>query len=362
MLHKGFNQVLLINCFLCLYVEFELFPMVILKNYSLKPYNTFGLEVLATNLIRVRSGKALREALQLNLQPLFILGGGSNVLLTKKVDGLVLKNEIKGIKIKKESNKSVTIAVGGGENWHELVLWSVQKGFGGLENLSLIPGTVGAAPIQNIGAYGVELSSIFKKLEAIDLSTGKKQVFKKKDCQFGYRESIFKKALKGKYFITKVYLKLSKKNHQLNTSYGAIQDRLQTKGIQHPNIKDISDIVIAIRSEKLPDPATLGNSGSFFKNPEIPQEQFRTLQQAFPDIIHYDLPDNKVKIPAGWLIEQCGWKGKKVGNTGAYSKQALVLVNYGGATGEEVKNLAFQIMDSVKQKFGIALNPEVNII
>ncbi|MEM1122622.1 MAG: UDP-N-acetylmuramate dehydrogenase [Bacteroidota bacterium] len=336
--------------------------MIILKNYSLQACNTFGLAVQAENLVKIRSVAALKQAIKLSYQPLFILGGGSNMLLTKNVEGLVLKNEIKEKTVVEADDTKVIIRVGGGENWHELVLWAIQNNYGGLENLALIPGTVGAAPIQNIGAYGVELKDIFVRLEATNLTTGRKKTFTKKACQFGYRESIFKKALKGQYFITKIYLKLSKTAHQINTGYGAIQTSLANEGITSPTIKNISDAVIAIRSSKLPDPAKLGNAGSFFKNPTIPAAQFEELRKSFPNIVFYEMPDNKVKIPAGWLIEQAGWKGKKVGNTGAHAKQALVLVNYGNATGNEVRALAFQIIASVKEKFGIKLSPEVNII
>jgi len=333
--------------------------MIILKNRSLKPFNTFGLDVKADNLLRFQSEKELEAALYLPYRPLFLLGGGSNMLLTKAVAGLVLKNEIRGIRVVKKTAKHITLAIGGGENWHQVILWCIKKGYGGIENLSLIPGTVGAAPIQNIGAYGVELKDVFVKLETIELATGKKEIFTKKDCQFGYRESVFKKKLKGQYCITKVYLQLSRKEHIFHIDYGAIQTIL---GSKKPSIKMISDAVIQIRSSKLPDPAVLGNSGSFFKNPEIDRAQFEQLQQQFPAIVFYDLPNGRVKIPAGWLIEQCGWKGKRIGNTGAHAKQALVLVNYGEATGKEVEALAYKIISSVKEKYGIALTPEVNII
>ena len=336
--------------------------MIILKNRSLQSYNTFGLDVKANNLIKVTSEQTLKAALRLSYHPIFLLGGGSNLLLTQDLKGLVLKNEIKGITIIKKNRQTATVAIGGGENWHEVVLWCIKKNLGGIENLSLIPGTVGAAPIQNIGAYGVELKDVFLKLEAIELATGKKKIFRHKDCQFGYRESIFKKDLKGKFCITKVYLQLTKKHHVLHLDYGAIKNQLTTNNIQYPTIKNISDAVIQIRSSKLPDPQTLGNSGSFFKNPEIGRAKFTKLQAKFPNIVFYDLPNNKVKIPAGWLIEQCGWKGKQVGNTGAYAKQALVLVNYGGATGKEVKALANTIIKSVKDRFGIRLTPEVNVL
>ena len=336
--------------------------MVIKKNLSLQSYNTFGLSVKATNLIRIHAEQQLKTVLKLPYQPIFILGGGSNMLLTKDIEGLVLKNEILGIKVLKKNKHTIDLKVGGGENWHTFVLWCIQHGYGGIENLSLIPGTVGASPIQNIGAYGVELKDVFIKLDAIEIATGKKKVFTKADCQFGYRDSIFKKILKGQYFITAVYMRLTHQAHQLNMDYGAIKTILAKRKIDNPSIKAISDAIIHIRSTKLPDPAELGNSGSFFKNPKISRSQFEQLQKRFPNIVFYDLPNNQVKVPAGWLIEQCGWKGKRVGNTGAHAKQALVLVNYGGATGNEIKALAYDIVDSVQERFGIKLTPEVNII
>ena len=337
--------------------------MTIKKNISLQPFNTFGIDVKAESFLEAQSEQDLSFFFSINKKPVFILGGGSNLLLTKNVKSIVIKNNIKGRKVAREFQHSVYVSIGGGENWHQLVLWCIKKGFGGIENLSLIPGTVGAAPIQNIGAYGVELKDVFHKLEAIEIATGKKSIFKKKDCAFGYRDSIFKKKLKGKYCITRVWLKLSKPSrHQLKMSYGAIRQTLEQKKIKNPTIKDISKAVIEIRSSKLPDPKVLGNSGSFFKNPEITQRQFNSLQKKFPNIVFYPLDNGKVKVPAGWLIEHCGWKGKRVGNTGSHAKQALVLVNYGGATGAEVKKLAFKIIDSVHQRFGIQLSAEVNIL
>ena len=336
--------------------------MIILKNYPLKKHNTFGIDCNAENLVRIRSETDLKEAIKLPYPPVYVLGGGSNILLTGDLSGLVLKNEIKGIKVIEEDHQEVIIQAGGGENWHQLVCWSIKRNYGGIENLSLIPGTVGAAPIQNIGAYGVELREVFEKLEAINLRTGKKKIFYSTDCAFAYRDSIFKNTLKNEYCITQVCIRLTKTNHRLITGYGAIREVLQEKHIKDPTIQDISDAVISIRSGKLPNPEELGNSGSFFKNPEIDNEQFEQLQKKFPQIVHYELPDNKVKIPAGWLIEQCGWKGKRIGNTGAHASQALVLVNYGGASGKEVKKLADQIRSSVLNKFGIELSCEVNII
>jgi len=334
---------------------------MLLRNQSLKQYNTFGIDVKAAYFARLTSVTQLAGLLEENKKDIFILGGGSNLLLTKKVNALVLKNEIKGIKVVRNFKKSVHVAVGGGENWHQFVLWTIKKGLGGIENLSLIPGTVGASPIQNIGAYGVELKSVFHKLEAVNLKSGKLEVFKKEDCNFGYRDSVFKRKLKGKYCITKVYFKLSK-FPKVNTSYGAISKMLADSKIETPTIKDVSDAVIKIRSSKLPDPTKLGNSGSFFKNPEVSKTKFNKLKKKFPNIVFYNMPNGKIKIPAGWMIEQCGWKGKRIGNTGSHARQSLVLVNYGNAKGIEVKRLAYKIIDSVNLKFGILLTPEVNIL
>lgn len=337
--------------------------MHIKQNYSLKPYNTFGLAAKAKYFVEVNTVATLQDALTANEAqlPVFILGGGSNLLLTKDLDFFVILNRIKGIEVLRKEGEEVLIKIGGGEDWHEFVLWCVQNDLGGIENLSLIPGTVGAAPIQNIGAYGVELKDVFVELEAVELSSGQVQIFSKTDCAFGYRDSIFKNSHKGKFAITKVVLKLRRFNHQINTSYGAIIKTLSAQQIVQPTIKDVSDAVITIRQAKLPDPKVIGNSGSFFKNPEIERSQFEDLQAQFPTIVHYDLPDGRVKIPAGWLIDQCGWKGKRIGNTGAYAKQALVLVNYGDATGAEVWAVAKRIQASVLEKYGIQLTPEVNV-
>lgn len=333
------------------------------RGISLQTYNTFGIDVQAKQFVSIQSVEQLQAILSDNDTPIFVLGGGSNLLLTKDVNKLVLKNEIKGINIVKEDTESCTIACGGGESWHQLVLWAVEHDLGGIENLSLIPGTVGASPIQNIGAYGVELQDVFVQLEAVHLETGTIHFFDKTDCQFGYRMSVFKRKFKGLFFITKVYLKLSKKGyHQIHSTYGAIQTTLQAANITHPTIKDISDAVIAIRSAKLPDPAVLGNSGSFFKNPVIDKAQFLALQKQFPSIVFYALEKEQYKIPAGWLIEQCGWKGKAVENVACYQNQALVLVNLGGASGAEIYAHAERIIRSVENKFGIKLSPEVNIL
>jgi UDP-N-acetylmuramate dehydrogenase len=310
----------------------------------------------------IHTKKDIKTAIQSGIRPLRVLGGGSNILFTQNVDGLLLKNEISGIEIVRRWSNKVHIAVGGGENWHQFVLWAVENGYGGIENMSFIPGTVGASPIQNIGAYGVELKDVFVRLEAIDLATNKKHVFNKKQCEFGYRDSIFKRHAKDKYLITKVVFSLTSAQHNINTSYGDISKTLETLQITGtPTIKDISKAVIHIRSSKLPDPAKIGNCGSFFKNPELPSSILEQIRQTHPTAPGYPLPNDRVKIPAGWLIEQCGWKGKRIGNTGCYEKQALVLVNHGDASGQEVKQLSQDIINSVKERFNVKLEPEVNI-
>lgn len=332
------------------------------SNFSLKNYNTFGIDVAAQAYVEVNSVYELQEVLLENRMPVMILGGGSNMLLTKDLELLIIKNNIFGKQVVEETASTVEVVIGGGENWHETVLWTLENNWGGIENLSLIPGTVGASPIQNIGAYGVELQDVFVKLEAVEIATGELHTFTKEECQFAYRDSIFKNKLKGHFCITQVYMQLHKAPHQLSTKYGAIQSELANQHIENPTIQDVSNAVIAIRSSKLPDPKVLGNSGSFFKNPEIERAHFEYVQKEFPHIVSYDLPNGKVKVPAGWLIEQAGWKGKRIGNTGAHAKQALVLVNYGNATGEEVWNLAMAIQQSVKEKFGIEIVPEVNVL
>lgn len=337
--------------------------MIIHQDYSLRDHNTFGIDVQAKQFSVLHSYVDLWDIIRHNQSalPLFLLGGGSNLLLRDNLPYWVLKNEIKGIEIIEEDENSSIVAAGAGENWHEFVLWCIERGLGGVENLSLIPGTVGAAPIQNIGAYGVEVKDVFARLDAIRLEDSKLEIFTLEDCKFGYRDSIFKRELKGKYAIVRVFFRLQKK-YQLNTSYGAIQKTLAEQNIKKPSIKDVSDAVVKIRSSKLPDPVKIGNSGSFFKNPEISRAAFEALQNRFSEIVFYDLPNGNVKIPAGWLIEQCGWKGKRIGNTGAYKNQALVLVNYGNATGAEVWQLAQDIAASVNAKFGIQITPEVNVL
>ncbi|HPI06933.1 MAG TPA: UDP-N-acetylmuramate dehydrogenase [Saprospiraceae bacterium] len=335
---------------------------MIQQNISLLPYNTFGIDAKAAFFTEVFSVPELQEVLKSGIRPVLVLGGGSNMLLTKDVDGLVVKNSIGGIQVLEGEGNTVHVRAGAGIVWHDLVCWAVEHHFGGIENLSLIPGTVGASPVQNIGAYGVELKDVFVDLEAVDLNTGSVKIFNREACRFGYRDSVFKHEEKGKYCITSVTFALTRNEHFLNYSYGDIRKTLETNGIAEPAIGDISRAIIQIRSSKLPDPAKIGNCGSFFKNPETARFVLDKIQETHPQVVSYDLPDGRVKIPAGWLIEQCGWKGKRVGNTGCYEKQALVLVNHGGATGEEVKKLAYEIIDSVEKTFGIRLEPEVNII
>jgi UDP-N-acetylmuramate dehydrogenase len=334
--------------------------MKIHRHFPLDKLNTFGLSARAEQFARVRTVAALHQLISRNRGPFHILGGGSNILLTGDLAGLTIKNEIKYTHIEKEDKQSTWVSAGGGTVWHKLVLWCIKKNLGGLENLSLIPGSVGAAPIQNIGAYGVELKDVFEYLEAIELSTGELHRFSTDDCLFGYRDSIFKQALRGRFFIIKVVLRLSK-IHQLHTSYGDIQRTLREMGVENPTIRDVSKAVIRIRRSKLPDPAVLGNAGSFFKNPEITPAQFQSLKSRFPNILHYDMPNGQVKIPAGWLIEQAGWKGYRSGDAGCHERQALVLVNYGHAKGAEILDVAQKIQASVLSRFGIALSPEVNI-
>lgn len=329
-------------------------------NHSIQPYNTFGIDVKSKEFVSVTSLKELKEVLLFNEnhQVLF-LGGGSNMLFTQDFDGLIIKNEIKGKFVHRQDNNNIEIKFYSGENWHDTVMYCVEKGYSGIENLSLIPGTVGAAPMQNIGAYGVELESVFVELEALNLKTLELETFNHQQCEFGYRESVFKRKFKNQYFIFSVTLKLSK-HFVPKISYGDIQTVLHDKGIIEPKIKDVSDAVIHIRQSKLPDPKDLGNSGSFFKNPTISLDLFNQLKSDYPEIKGFP-NEHGVKIPAAWLIENTGWKGKRIGNTGSHAKQALVLVNYGGATGDEVKTLAYQIIDSVKEKFNVILEPEVNI-
>ncbi len=337
--------------------------MPIQENIALKTYNTFGIDAKARFFCEINSLTDLKETLQLDEYPeKFIISGGSNMLITKDIDALVMHINLKGKTILHENEEQVLIQVMAGENWHQMVLWTLGRNYGGLENMSLIPGNTGTAPIQNIGAYGVELKDNFESCEAMEITTRKIKKFTKEDCQFGYRDSFFKNEGKGKYIITSVNFKLSKRNHILNTSYGAIETELKKQNIIDPTIKDVSNAVIAIRQSKLPDPAKLGNCGSFFKNPVISRLEFDTFTSDHPNAPFYRVSEDIYKIPAGWLIEQCGFKGKRYGDAGVHENQALVLVNHGSANGAEILALANTIIKSVKEKFDIEITPEVNII
>lgn len=333
--------------------------MKIQQNISLKSYNSFGINANAKRFVSVNSLKELKEIIA-SEKNIFLLGGGSNILLTGDVEKLVIHLNTKGVIVNDIAADEVLVTAEAGENWHEFVLWCVSQNYGGLENLALIPGNVGTSPIQNIGAYGVEIKDVFQQLEAIEISTGKTKIFTNQDCNFGYRNSIFKNELKGKYIITNVTFKLTKKNHNINTSYNALSALLKHK--ENPSIKEIADAVIAIRQSKLPDPKEIGNSGSFFKNPVITSDLFKELTKKYPEIPHYIISENQIKIPAGWLIEQCGFKGKRFGDAGVHEKQALVLVNYNNASGKEIYALAQRIQQKVVKIFKIALEIEVNVI
>ncbi|PXX26819.1 UDP-N-acetylmuramate dehydrogenase [Arenibacter sp. ARW7G5Y1] len=337
--------------------------MEIQQDISLKKYNTFGIDAKARYFCEINSIAELKKALSLKGYPnLFVLGGGSNMLITKDLENLVLHINLKGIELITENEDEAIIKVSAGENWHNMVLWTLDHGYGGLENLSLIPGNTGTAPIQNIGAYGVELKDTFVDCETMEIATGELVTFTKDQCQFGYRDSYFKREGLGKYIITSVSFKLTKRNHKLNVDYGAIVSQLQNCGITNPGIKDVSEAVIAIRKSKLPDPRELGNSGSFFKNPVIVRQRFDKFTKTYPDAPFYKVSENEFKIPAGWLIEQCGFKGKRFGDAGVHTNQALVLVNYGNASGADIIALAETIIETVEQRFGIVISPEVNII
>lgn len=337
--------------------------MNIKKDFSLKAYNTFGIDAKADFFVEVNTVKELQEILKNDAFPQkFILGGGSNMLITQNISALVIHVNIKGIDMVADENDHVELKVMAGENWHQMVLWTLKNDFGGLENMSLIPGNVGTAPIQNIGAYGVELKDCFTSCEAVRREDQEIVSFSKEDCEFGYRDSFFKNEGKDKYVITSVNFKLTKKDHKLNTGYGDIETALKEQNISDPTIQDVSNAVIAIRNSKLPDPKELGNSGSFFKNPIITENDFLPFINKHPEAPYYKVSDEKYKIPAGWLIEQCGFKGKRFGDAGVHSKQALVLVNYGNATGKEILDLAHKIISKVKNDFGITIIPEVNLI
>ncbi|WP_298506387.1 UDP-N-acetylmuramate dehydrogenase [uncultured Maribacter sp.] len=337
--------------------------MHILQNISLQSYNTFGISAKAKHFCEVSNIEELKNVFSLKEYPTkFVISGGSNLLLTKDIEALVIHINIKGISIIEEDNDYVILKVMAGENWHEMILWTLENNYGGLENMSLIPGKTGTAPIQNIGAYGVELKDHFVSCEALHTETLEIKSFSKEACKFGYRDSYFKNEGKGKFVITSVNLKLTKTNHILNTSYGSIEEELLKKNIKKPSIQDISNAVITIRQSKLPDPKEIGNSGSFFKNPILSKEEFLVFSSKHPEAPFYKISDTLFKVPAGWLIEQSGFKGKRLGDAGVHKKQALVLVNYGKATGQEILNLAHTIISEVRNKFGITISPEVNII
>jgi UDP-N-acetylmuramate dehydrogenase len=338
--------------------------MQVQQNFLLKKYNTFGIEVYAKYFAEFDSLNVLQEALPSIASgnfPILILGGGSNILFTKNFEGLILKNELRGISVIKEDDEFVYVQAGAGENWHQFVLYCLQKNLSGVENLSLIPGNVGASPMQNIGAYGVEIKDVFYELEAFHLKEKTGTRFDSIACEFGYRDSIFKRRYKDQFAILNVTFRLNKKP-AYNISYGAIEQELKQMGAQELNIRAISQAVINIRSSRLPDPGVIGNAGSFFKNPTMPGKNFDELKKIYFDIPSYIVNQDHVKIPAAWLIEQCGWKGYKKGDAGVHVKQALVLVNYGKASGKEIYQLSEEIKNSVKQKFNIDLEREVNII
>lgn len=334
--------------------------MNIQEHFSLQAFNTFGIDSHCQYFSAFHSIKELDELVRTAPKPLTVLGGGSNILLTQDIKGTVLKNEIEGINIIEENDTKAIIKVGGGVVWHDFVMWSIDNNLGGIENLSLIPGSVGAAPMQNIGAYGVELESVFTELEAYHIDSGKVKRFSHADCQFGYRYSIFKGELKGQYIICNVTFRLSKQ-HELNTSYGAIEEELKNLGVEK-SIESVSRAVINIRQRKLPNPKDIGNSGSFFKNPTISNAQFEALKKPFPNIVGYPIGEHNTKLAAGWLIDRAGWKGYRKGDAGVHKNQALVLVNYGQAKGEDILRLSKEIQQSVKNTFGISLEAEVNIL
>ena len=337
--------------------------MEIINNFSLKNYNTFGIEAQARRFVSVHSVKDLIAVLQENThEKIFILGGGSNMLLTKNLDALVIHVDLKGRSIVSQDANFALVEGQAGENWHEFVLYAIENDLGGFENMSLIPGNVGATPIQNIGAYGTEIKDTFVSCDALEISTLTMRTFNREDCRFDYRESIFKHDLKEQFIITSVRFRLTKQDHKINTSYGDITAELTKQNIITPTLKDVSNAVIAIRKSKLPDPKELGNSGSFFKNPILLQSEFDLIHTKFPEMPHYTISDTAVKVPAGWLIEKAGFKGKRFGDAGIHKNQALVLVNYGNATGNQILNVAKDIQATVFSLFGIHIEAEVNIV
>jgi UDP-N-acetylmuramate dehydrogenase len=335
--------------------------MNIIQNQSLKNYNTFGIDTNAQQFVSVNSISELKDILSKNKE-IFILGGGSNMLLTQDISKLVVHINLKGREIVEENDDFAIVKAQAGENWHEFVLWCIDQNFGGIENLSLIPGNVGTTPIQNIGAYGVEIKDTMFSCEALNKKTLEIETFTNAECKFEYRESVFKNELKDQYIITSVSFKLSKRNHNVSTTYGAIETELVQQNIKNPTLKDVSNAVIAIRKSKLPDPKELGNSGSFFKNPIVSNELYEKAKALHPEMPHYVVSETHVKVPAGWLIEQAGFKGKRFGDAGVHKNQALVLVNYGTATGAEIVALSKNIQQTILEQFGIAIEAEVNII
>jgi UDP-N-acetylmuramate dehydrogenase len=337
--------------------------MNVVSNFSLKKFNTFGIEAKAKLFVAIQSEDELIAVLKkYPTEKKFILGGGSNMLLTQDIDALVIHIDIKGKKIIKENDDFVWVEAKAGENWHEFVLWAINQNFGGIENMSLIPGNVGTTPIQNIGAYGTEIKDTFELCHAIQINNQENKTFQKEECNFGYRESIFKQEAKNKYIITSVVFKLTKNNHKINTSYGDILKELEEQNCTNPELKDVSNAIIAIRKKKLPDPKELGNSGSFFKNPIISKSEFESIHSKHPEMPFYEISNNQVKVPAGWLIEQAGFKGKRFGDAGIHINQALVLVNYGNATGQEIVDVSKNIQQTIKKIYNIDIEAEVNII
>ena len=337
--------------------------MIIYDHFSLKNYNTFGIDATARYFMEVTTIEELQDILENNSYPRKILiGGGSNMLLSDYIDALFIHVNLKGKQIVSQDDNNVIVKVMAGENWHNMVMWAIDHDFGGLENMSLIPGNTGTAPIQNIGAYGVELKDCFVSCEAVRIEDQQLVTLSKEECQFGYRDSFFKNEGKDKYVITSVTFSFTKKNHNINSGYGAIENQLLKESISNPTIKDISNAVIAIRQSKLPDPKELGNSGSFFKNPIVTKEIFTQFSTTCPEAPFYKVSEDYYKIPAGWLIEQCGFKGKRFGDAGVHKNQALVLVNYDSATGKDILDLAEKIIKEVKRKFEIEISPEVNLI
>jgi len=337
--------------------------MQIHQNFSLKNYNTFGIEVKAKQFVAVHTLEQLKSVLEHHKNDKkFILGGGSNMLLTQDIDALVIHVDLLGKKVLKEDENFVWVESNAGENWHEFVVWTIEQDFGGLENMSLIPGNVGTTPVQNIGAYGAEIKDTFVSCDAMNIETQEMKTFTKSECNFGYRESIFKHEAKDKFIITSVVFKLTKCNHKISVEYGDIKAELAKNNISKPTIKDVSNAVIAIRQSKLPNPKELGNSGSFFKNPVISREEFLKVQEKFPDVKYFEISETEVKVPAGWLIEHAGLKGYRNGDAGVHKNQALVLVNYGSATGQDILNLSKYVQKTVFDKYGIAIEAEVNVI